>query len=300
MKDLTQTVTRPLQYLLTFLCGVAVFPTEFAVRIEGMGSQVGTTFVPTWIEVAYSGWHPPTDVKTATLRLPLRSIQDRIEVLMNAWDTLYKRQERAIVRLFAITLGLDLYLDTRFLFAVQAVELCHRQKWQEGVLPKADHKRRVKSITDLVEDKTMKTWLKTKLAYSNEPTLRERLSKMVDFAGTETSEFLRSDFAKVSADTRNYLTHYDPRGKDKASDDEDLWVLSTEVMALLEFCLMRDLGFDGPTSFDHCAPTSTFQSLLQRQGKMSPVHISTTSAEPTDSDESTEDGDQSGGDAPSH
>jgi hypothetical protein len=290
--ELTSAVSVPLQYFLTFSCGVPVHPISFAVRIEGFGQQLTNTLAPTWIDVGYSGWHPPAERDSpAVLRFSLRSIHDKLEALLNVWDSLYQEQERAIVRLFAITLGLDLYLDTRYLFAVQAAELYHRQRWPEGVLPKVEHKARVTSIADLVSERKLKSWLISKLTFSNEPSLAERLDRIVAHAGEETENFIRPDFTKVAKDTRNYLTHYDKRLEKKAAEGEDLWVLGSEVIALLEFCLMRDLGYDGPESFALSSQTPIFRALLQQLGAMSPIQITTISADPAASaDEAGEPG----------
>jgi len=76
--------------------------------------------------------------------------------------------------------------------------------------------------------------------------------------------YIEPDFSKVAADTRNYLTHYTPRLKDKATEGEDLYILGLEVIALLEFCLLRDLGFDSSTSLHLSSQTPVFLSLLHR------------------------------------
>jgi|GEM_PF-2848311 len=279
---LSQSVSVPLQYLLTFSCGLPVHPTSFSVRLEGVGRQVGSVWLPTWIEMGFRGWHAPTGAKPPViLRLPLIAIRDRFEEIIRSWDSLYQEQERAMVLLFAISLGLDLYVDSRFLFAVQAVELYHRKRWPTGVVPKSAHKKRVKAIVDLLSEQTTKKWVKDKLAYSNEPTLRERLDRMVEHAGPEVNRVLRSNFSKIAADTRNYLTHYTPRLKDKAAEGEDLYDLGLEVIALLEFCLLRDLGFDSSTSLQLSSQTPVFRSLLHRRGQSSPVITAAGNNEPS-------------------
>lgn len=290
LTPLLRSASVPLQYLLTFGCGFAVHPTHLSVRVEGDGQQFGNTWRPTWIEVAYRGWHAPTQTETPplfTMRLPLIAFRDRFEEILQAWEQLYQEQERAMINLFAISLGLDLYVDTRFLFAVQAVELYHRKRWSEGVLPNADHKQRIADILASVEDPAEKKWLKEKLAWSNEPTLRQRLERMQEVAGDESARVLREQFAKAAADTRNYLTHYDERLKDKAAEGEDLYLLGLEVIALLDLCLLRDLGFDGAMALRLSAQTSVFRNLLGRKGEsVRPWFPSDTNASDDVGDES--------------
>jgi hypothetical protein len=266
IKVFIEHVSVPLQYLLTFGCGTPLHATSLSVKKDGLGRQLGDAYFPTWIDVGYAGWRSPLKKELPrTLRLPLSALRGRLDDFMQAWQALYVEQRHAMIRLYAIFLGLDLYLDTRFLFAVQAVELYHRRKWPEGVLPVTQHKDRVASIANLIDRKEDRTWLKQKLAFSNEPTLRERLNRMVEYAGTESDRFLRSDLPKKAADTRNYLTHYNPKLVQQAATGQDLWILSTELIALMEFCFLRDLGFDGPEAFSLSARTDVYRTLLQRR-----------------------------------
>jgi hypothetical protein len=79
---------------------------------------------------------------------------------------------------------------------------------------------------------------------------------------------------KKTGDTRNYLTHFNPRLKEKAAEGEDLWILSHECVALLEFCMLRALGFDSATSLHLSAQTPTFQLLMKRKGTLaSPMAV---------------------------
>ena len=264
LRTLTSNVSAPLQYFLTFACGVPVHPLSLGVAIEGLSQTVGAVEMPVLVEVGYRGWHGASNGKPPTMmRLPLSAIRDRLGEVMSAWEVLYNEQERAMLLLFSISLGLDLYLDTRFLFAVQAVELYHRKKWPDGVMAKADHKQRVKDIVDGVEDRKVRAWLKDKLAYSNEPTLRQRLGAMLEYCEVAHPTLFREELPKLAADTRNYLTHFSPRLKSKAAADEDLFILGMEVMALLELCLLRDLGFDGPSSLVLSSNTPLFQHLIK-------------------------------------
>lgn len=264
LRSLTSNVSAPLQYFLTFACGVPVHPVSLGVSVDGLGQTVGTVQVPVLVEVGYRGWHGASNEKPPTMmRLPLATIRGRFGEVVTAWEVLYGEQERAMLLLFSISLGLDLYLDTRFLFAVQAVELYHRKKWPDGVMPKMEHKQRVKDVVDGIEDRKTRTWLKEKLAYSNEPTLRQRLEVMLQYSEIGDAPVFRDDLPRIAADTRNYLTHFNPRLKAKAAADEDLFILGREVMALLELCLLRDLGFDGPTSLVLSSNTPLFQYLLK-------------------------------------
>lgn len=282
ISSLGQSFSVPIQQFLTFACGVPTKLLSMRLRAEGLGRQVGEHWLATTVEVAYRGWPSPSgDDAPVQMRMTLVTIRDQFGDVLRAWETLQGEQQRAMTLLFAISLGIDLYLDNQFLFAVQASELFHRKHWPDGVLPKEQHQDRINAIVGSVADEGQKKWLKAKLAFSNEPTLKERLARMVEFAGDEAHRFLRNDFVKVAGDTRNYLTHFNPDLKPKAAEGEDLWILSKECIALLEFCILRGLGLDGPTSLRMSAATSTFQLLMQRSGAMqSPIQVTLTKVDP--------------------
>jgi hypothetical protein len=49
---------------------------------------------------------------------------------------------------------------------------------------------------------------------------------------------------KAVKDTRNYYTHYDPRGKAKAATEpRDMHRLTVQLRAVLETTFLRDVGF---------------------------------------------------------
>jgi ApeA N-terminal domain 1 len=43
---------------------------------------------------------------------------------------------------------------------------------------------------------------------------------------------------------RNYLTHYDPSLEEKTPTGSDLYRLTMQLQALVEMCLLLELGFD--------------------------------------------------------
>ena len=191
--DLTRRVTSPIQYLLTFLCGVPVQLLSLQAELNSLGMQVGSRWQPRTIDVGYRGWPQPAGRDgPVVMRLTLPMIEKRFGEILSRWQSLYERHERAMQLLFSISLGLQLYLDTRFLFAIQALELYHRARSPRRA--SQDHKVRVRGIIDSVANQDDKRWLKEKLSYSHEPTLKERLEQLVEYAGPESSHFLRSDF----------------------------------------------------------------------------------------------------------
>ena len=87
--------------------------------------------------------------------------------------------------------------------------------------------------------------MKGLLHWSNEPTLAERLQRVIEYCSPPAPGLLRKDFVQLTVRTRNWLTHYSEESRQKAASGEDLYRLTEEVIVLMECLLLRDLGFDG-------------------------------------------------------
>jgi len=96
-----------------------------------------------------------------------------------------------------------------------------------------------------------KDWLRGRLAYSNEPSLRKRLKEilrrdpgvMEPIVGGSKKEGV--GFVGKVVDTRNYLTHYDEGKKEAAAVGRELYELTERLKSVLEACLLREVGFEG-------------------------------------------------------
>jgi hypothetical protein len=163
---------------------------------------------------------------------------------------------------FTISLGMDLYLESQFLLAVQSAELFHRRKFPIESNDLTAHQARLREIISSVPVEEDRNWLRARLAFSHEPTLKMRLSELMDFAGPDLRNFLRPLFVKSVGDTRNFLTHYDDRLAAVAASGEDLWRLTQETIALIEYCFFRELGFASAEVFELCKRLQRYQSLL--------------------------------------
>jgi len=86
-------------------------------------------------------------------------------------------------------------------------------------LPEEEHAKRLEEIIKAAPSQH-KEWLKNKLAYSNEPSLRKRLKEIFNEIRDVIPKEIFPDeeyFIGKVVDTRNYLTHYDKRLKEIAA-----------------------------------------------------------------------------------
>jgi hypothetical protein len=141
--------------------------------------------------------------------------------------------------------GRFVYLNLRFLCLIQAIEAYHRRFVSNEEITKEKHKERIDSIFSTVPT-NYKEWLKNELIYSNEPTLRKRLNDICDMFTTKPMYLFmdRDVFIKKVMDTRNYMTHYDKNKRRKAADGKDLLLITEKLKALVELCLMKEIGLN--------------------------------------------------------
>jgi hypothetical protein len=156
------------------------------------------------------------------------------------------------------------YTETRFLTSAQAAEIYHRLRYKNNVLPKAEHQRQVKTILEIAPQE-YRGWLKTALAFSNEPRLLQRLKDLLDL----TSDVLlplvkdKDKFATKVKDTRNYYTHYNQTLKRKAAQGEELHWVNEALFFLLQRCFLHELGFSSEQCVELFSRNRRYQSALQ-------------------------------------
>lgn len=139
----------------------------------------------------------------------------------------------------------EMYLTTEFLNYVQALESYHRRTKSNVEIPEDQHRKRFETVVTGAPPE-YKEWLVEKLRYSNEPNLRKRLKEILKSFPASLEPVLkdRRKFVNDVCVTRNYLTHYDSELEHQAAKDRELFALTSRVKLLLQFCMLKELGFD--------------------------------------------------------
>ena len=175
--------------------------------------------------------------------LTARQLGSALPKLIHGWlavsDTL-----RSVLNLhFAVMSGRWMFLESRFLNLVQAAEVFHRYTFPNYVLPKEQHRGRLKAILDHAPHEH-RDWLRDALSFSNEPRLGSRLEAVIQATssifGWSSQE--KEILMKQARDTRHYLTHYDPGAAAKAARDEKLYWLSEMLLFIVGVSLLRHAG----------------------------------------------------------
>lgn len=177
----------------------------------------------------------------------LKDIEDDFDDILKMWYGRKNDVLKPVIDLYFGTLyNSDMYLEQRFLSLVQAIESYHRRTKINNEIDPNEHENRVDNIINSV-DSQYKEWLKHRLLYSNEPTLRKRLKEILDDCDTllnlPSSRKKKSFICKI-CDTRNYFTHYDNSLVDRAARESELFEICEKLKIIIEFNLLIEIGFD--------------------------------------------------------
>lgn len=172
-------------------------------------------------------------------------VEGQIKEMLANWLHGYDVFGPALDIYFAAMSNTSQYLEVEFLQRVQCIETLHRRSFLETEMPKDEFAGMMDSLL-LVCPSGRREWLKGRLRYANEPSLRRRLRAMVEpfghlFADTRKQKA----FVDKVVITRNYLTHYDSGLEDQATKEQDLWGLTAGLEALFQLHLLQFIGLDG-------------------------------------------------------
>jgi hypothetical protein len=182
----------------------------------------------------------PTDMLFA-----FKDISTQLRFLLRNW---FKKAEllEPVFDLYFGTLYMSrIYVTTEFLNFAQGLESYHRRTMKGYELPKVEHRERIRKILKCAPKEHGK-WLREKLNYGNELTLKKRLEGLLESIPRSLESTIpdKEDFIRKTVDTRNYLTHYDRKLKEKAARNEELFKLTLKLNILLQFHLLKELGFE--------------------------------------------------------
>lgn len=175
----------------------------------------------------------------------LRQIREDFNKILTNWVEKEDLLNEVFNLYFSTIYNPKMYYEQVFLNFIHAIESYHRRTTDNIQIEKNEHKKRVKSIIESV-DTEYKDWLQEKLNFSNEPTLRNRLTDIID----ESSDFInniidsKDFFIKKICDTRNYLTHFDKRLEKKAASGIELVEICSKLKIIIEFNFLLEIGFN--------------------------------------------------------
>jgi hypothetical protein len=200
------------------------------------------------IEIVYSSLpHPEKEPKTDIFRLLFnyRTLSENFGKVLSNWFADYEELEPAFNLYFAATGSDNLYLDNKFLFLVQGLETLHRRTNLDKTYMKAEEFKTIQEALVRACPKEHKEWLKNKLHYANEVSLRQRLKDLIDplseyFGDNKSIKALLND----TVNTRNYLTHFDIDTENSAKKASGLLDLFYKLEILFKLTLLKRIGLN--------------------------------------------------------
>jgi len=177
-------------------------------------------------------------------------VEQTAGVVLQKWYDCDERLRPVLDLYFAILAGHAQSIQSRFLFAAQALEVYHARSAQftSTDLPTQAHKDRVKAIIE-VTPTAFKSWLQEKLCFMNQKTLAQRLSDIFQLHSVEVARMTVgiNDFPDKVRHTRNYFTHYseDLRRSGKVAEGDELIRMTFVIEDLLKICLLKAIEIQG-------------------------------------------------------
>ena len=171
-------------------------------------------------------------------------VKGQIEEILANWLHSYEVFGPALDVYFTAMSNTSQYLEVEFLQRVQGMETLHRRSFPETEMPDDEFSGMMDSLL-LACPRDRREWLKGRLRYANELSLRRRLRTMIGpfehLFGNNGQQ--RALINKVVV-TRNYLTHYDSSLEGQAAKGQDLRELTARLKALFQLHLLKLIGFD--------------------------------------------------------
>nr|WP_294926679.1 HEPN domain-containing protein [uncultured Flavobacterium sp.] len=140
-------------------------------------------------------------------------------------------------------------IDVFFLNLAQAAESFHLllniKNKHSRILPRTEFKMKQKKIEDSLNDDDLYKWVNMQL--NNKLNLEMRLRELINKYSIPTVlNFIGNTeiFIKQVKNTRNYLTHFDPDGKENALQGDDLVGLYIKLQRFLIGAILIEVGFD--------------------------------------------------------
>lgn len=237
-----------IQDFLTLLVGQPVYPLEIEARTELRDKAINgeANYLPVQVYLGMPRISGTQQFKPFYVPFNVGDIGEWFRNYLKSWF----EKEDSLEPVYTLYLGTlynpSMYLEQEFLSLVYAVEAYHRRFVKNCELPEVEHKQRLEEILSKTPKKH-RTWLKERLKYSNEPSLRKRLKEIMKEISKNMSLGEHIPNQKIFVDdivtTRNYLVHNDEKLKEKSAKGEKLLDITEKLKTLVKVCLLKELGF---------------------------------------------------------
>lgn len=238
---------RAIQDLLTLAADVpnAIEEVQLEIAAESLEQQQGPfPYVDVTYDRVYQPPNPPQERHSDDFLFRAADLGEGLCDGLNAWLQASADLDSAINLHFSTRYAERVFLETRFLNAAQAVEVYHRRRFPNEVVPKAEHKARKNQILASAPAQFM-GWLKGVLSFSNEKPFAHRLTELLDAHWSVMGRLApdRQQFVREVVDVRNHFTHWTKKPKWVRPTNRDIFLLADRLGILIQSCLLSEVGF---------------------------------------------------------
>ncbi|OIQ55193.1 HEPN domain-containing protein [Neomoorella thermoacetica] len=245
----------------TFATGEAAFPSAIKAFVEKDSKHRET-------EIVYRRINGSTTPKKLTyhdMLFTFRDIQEKFGAFLNNWFSKAEVLRPVYNLFFGLRYNPGGYLQYQFLTLAQALETYHRRTKCNYVRSPDKYEKMMNEILNSIPNKYVE-WLKEKLKYSNEPTLRHRIRDIFKDFGLVVDKYIGDvkGFINEVVEARNYLTHYDKsKETEKGKDHSELYNLVKKLEVILDVCLLYELGFSLDKVEELLSRNPRYRNLLE-------------------------------------
>lgn len=235
-----------LQNFLSLAVLEPVYPIELIAEIDDVRVELpnGQSF-PQPIDIYYK-IDPFMEKKTlhpAHFLFLFEDEEKHIDKYLKNWFKKSDLLKPVIDLYFSLYYNPRMYMQTKFINSLLALEAYHRRTRNNYMIPKKEYRELSKKILINIPDKYREK-MKGKLIYGNEPSLKDRLIGIIKDLHIILDDIIDDidDFVKDIMNTRNYLIHYDRKKKKTAASGVRLYILTRKIMLMLHILLLIEIG----------------------------------------------------------
>lgn len=246
--DEARHLVRHLQDFLTLGIGNPTYVTECKLTLDGVGLGLPMEAALFWPQPFVDSHQGP--ISPFEMLFTRRDLGEQIANVIRNWFTHRSTLQGLFDLYFGALYNPHLYVESVFLSFVQALELYHRElgPTKHGI-PEDEYNRLFRAIMQFEPiqsaPKEYRKWIHSRLKH-NEPTLRQRLSELLNAHGYILDRYInerkKKRFIQKVLDTRNYLVHRNERLRDRAARGQELLTITRTLSLIIQLCLLELLG----------------------------------------------------------
>jgi len=232
--ELNKQFIQPLQRFLTLATGKPNHMVSLSLTQDA--NEVGNDHEVYELFYNQSLRNPEADenIRPYYMLFSLKDIRDDLDKIVDSWLRLQAELGPVCDLYFSVQFASHMFLEGRFLNMAHAAETYHRRRRQPS---------------------------------SKEVALRTRLGDLLDETGEAVDPLIpnKKDFVDKVADTRNYLTHYDPKKERKAAKKLELYKLTETLSYVVRVCLLTESGISTKRCAELLSKNPGFQQFQRTQ-----------------------------------